>query len=417
MSQNPEKQTRTFTWMLVFFGLAYFCQHFGQAGLVMQPLKYYLREVMHYDTLQITQYFNLLTWPWVAKPLYGLISDYFPILGYRRKSYLLIVNCLASVGFLAVWGVTDAYAVQMALLLTAFSTAFSDVAIDGLMVELGNKTGQTQQFQSQQWLWFNIATVVTSLGGGYISEMFAPAEAFRWTALITVVFPAVVALATWHWVKEEKAVVDKAALAETTKGLLQALKSKTLWTVVAFILFWQFKPDFGDPMLIHMRETLGFSKSLIGWLGAVGAIAAVIGAFIFGKFFAAKVDTRTLLYWTGGIAVASSLSNLLLVSPVTGTPAVALGLTAVFGMLGPVTLLAILNLAAEACPKKVEALTFAALMSVYNFGNRGGETLGSYLYEDVVGHNMTVLSLIAAAMVLVCIGLIRFLPKANADAK
>ncbi len=194
MTHTPEKQSRVFTWLLVFFGLAYFCQHFGQAGLIMQPLKYYLKDVLNYDTVQMTAFFNILTFPWIIKPLYGLVSDYFPLMGYRRKSYLLIVNILASLGFLAVWGVNDIGAVQMALLLTAFSTAFSDVAVDGLMVELGNKTGQTQHFQSQQWLWFNVATVITSLGGGYISELMDPESAFRWTAMATAAFPAIVAV-------------------------------------------------------------------------------------------------------------------------------------------------------------------------------------------------------------------------------
>lgn len=411
MTQTPEKQSRVFTWLLVFFGLAYFCQHFGQAGLIMQPLKYYLKDVLNYDTVQMTAFFNILTFPWIIKPLYGLVSDYFPLMGYRRKSYLLVVNVLASLGFLAVWGVHDIGAVQMALLLTAFSTAFSDVAVDGLMVELGNKTGQTQHFQSQQWLWFNVATVITSLGGGYISDLMDPASAFRWTAMATAAFPAIVAVSTWFAVEEKKSKADKKALVQTTKGLWDALKSKTLWLVAAFILCWQFSPHFGDPMLYHMRDTLGYSKSFIGWLGAIGAVASVIGAAIYAKFFAGKVGTRALLYWTGIIGVIGILANLLLVTPVTGTPAVAVVLTVIFGAVAPVAMIAIMNLAAEVCPKRVEALTFATLMSVYNFGTQGGSMFGSWLYENKVNHDITYLVLIAAAFSAVCIVLVWFLPK------
>ena len=417
MSQNPGKQPRVFTMLLVFFGLAYFCQHFGQAGLIVQPLKYYLKDVLHFDTLQTTAFFNILTIPWVIKPFYGLICDYFPLFGYRRKSYLLILNALAACGFLAVFGVHDINAIQMALVLTAFSTAFSDVAIDGLMVELGNKTGQTQQFQSQQWLWFNVATVITSIGGGYISDLLDPESAFRWTALATIIFPTITAVATWFMVKEEKAKADKALLKETTVNLWSAAKSPTLWFVAFFIACWQFSPHFGDPMLFHMRDTLGFSKSLIGWLGAFGAIAAVSGAWAFGRYFADKVSTRTLLYWSGGLGVVGTLANLLLVSPTTGTPAVAIALTVVFGVVAQVAVLVVMNLAAENCPKRVEALAFACLMSVYNFANQGGQTLGSWLYEQKVNHDMSMLIWISAAFTAVCIVLVPFLPKSESTKK
>ena len=33
---------------------------------------------------------------WAIKPLWGIISDFFPILGYRRKSYLVVTTLLAA---------------------------------------------------------------------------------------------------------------------------------------------------------------------------------------------------------------------------------------------------------------------------------------------------------------------------------
>ena len=34
--------------------------------------------------------------PWVVKPLYGFLSDTVPILGYRRRSYLVICGVLGT---------------------------------------------------------------------------------------------------------------------------------------------------------------------------------------------------------------------------------------------------------------------------------------------------------------------------------
>jgi predicted MFS family arabinose efflux permease len=57
--------------------------------------------------------------------------------------------------------------------------------------------------------------------------------------------------------------------------------------------------------------------------------------------------------------------------------------------------LAFLDLAAKACPPRVEATFFAALMSVYNLGVQLAENVGARLY-DVVGFQRLVW--IAAAM-------------------
>jgi len=60
-----------------------------------------------------------------------------------------------------------------------------------------------------------------------------------------------------------------------------------------------------------------------------------------------------------------------------------------------ITQLAFLDLAAKACPRRVEATFFALLMSVFNGGMQVSQITGGYLY-DWLGY--TPLVLISAAM-------------------
>lgn len=417
---NSGKASKPFSWLIVFFGLAYFCQHFGQAGLITQPLTYYFKEVLHWKADAVATFFAVLTMPWMIKPLYGLISDYFPLFGYRRKSYLLLLNLAATGGFLWLTGTSEPAVIQIALVASSFCTAFSDVAIDGLMVELGRKTGRTAQFQSMQWLWFNAAAVLSSLLGGYFAQLLGPASAYKAAAVVTGVFPLVTVIATWFMVKEDRAVVDKAMLKETTRGLVSAFKSRTLWTVIAFIAFWQFSPSFGTPMYYHMTDNLKFSQEFIGTLGAIGAVASVLGALLFNRVFADKVETRRLMYWMTAIGGLGTLAYLFLANPATGGAITAVILGFVFGTIAQVAMLVTMNLAAEACPKRVEAMTFAVIMSVFNLSAQGSSIFGSWLYENVFykgwalehifGSGLSPLILVSAAFTLVCLPLIRFLP-------
>ena len=73
--------------LVVLFGLAYFAQGLGQSGgLIYQPLNYYLKSGLGLNPAEVSEYLAILTLPWVIKPLYGLVSDYLPLFGYRRKS-------------------------------------------------------------------------------------------------------------------------------------------------------------------------------------------------------------------------------------------------------------------------------------------------------------------------------------------
>ena len=137
--------------LLFLFSLAYFAQGIGQhVGLVAQPLRFFFKETLGLDPAQTTEFLAILTIPWTLKPLYGLVSDFVPLLGYRRKTWLLATNALAALGFLWLAGLTEPRAIVAALLISAFGTAASDVIIDSVMVENGKRTGMTAVFQSAQ---------------------------------------------------------------------------------------------------------------------------------------------------------------------------------------------------------------------------------------------------------------------------
>lgn len=45
---------------------------------------------MDYTPEEVMRYYLLTYTPWMFKPVYALMSDQFPIFGYRRKPYILI---------------------------------------------------------------------------------------------------------------------------------------------------------------------------------------------------------------------------------------------------------------------------------------------------------------------------------------
>src|SRR5205085_9757590 len=135
-SAAPEAEAKTIKRLLLFFALVYVVEGMGQiVGLIYQPLNYYLKEVHGWTPLQVTAFITLFNLPWIIKPIYGLVSDFVPLFGYRRKSYLIIVNIAATGGYLWVTQVNAPGDLALALMVTAYAMAISSTLCGAVLVE------------------------------------------------------------------------------------------------------------------------------------------------------------------------------------------------------------------------------------------------------------------------------------------
>src|SRR5262245_56338290 len=94
--------------LLILFGSLYFVQGIVEATacLPSQPIQSQLA-AWGFTVGQIGHFFMIIGIAWSLKPLFGLVSDFFPIAGRRRQPYLILSTALAGVAFLAVamlWG-------------------------------------------------------------------------------------------------------------------------------------------------------------------------------------------------------------------------------------------------------------------------------------------------------------------------
>jgi MFS family permease len=397
--------------MFFLFGLAYFAQSFAQmGGLISQPLNFYLKQELGLSTTDVSQYLAIASLPWMIKPLYGLVSDYLPLLGYRRKSWLMLVNLLGASGFLWLSGLTDSGTLITALTLTAFGTAASDVIIDALMVEKGAETGLTARFQGTQWFWFKLSAVITALLGGFLAANFKPATALHLAATFTMLAPIAVLTAGYFLVREQPSRVDLEQMKETTASMWAAIRSPRLQLAAAFLMLWCFSPGFGAPLYFHMVDRLQFDQQFIGQLSAFAALGGVVGAWLFGHLLARRsvaVQANVAI----AAAVAAVLAYLTLAQPSAYAQTIAAPLNATVGMLNQIGALMIFSVAARACPPRAEGFTFAMMMSIYNGTEQLSSVIGSQLYEHVFNRSFAPLLWVAAGSLVLCFLLVPFLQR------
>ena len=226
----------------------------------------------------------LLAVPWTIKPAFGLLSDFVPLLGSRRRSYLLLANGLAAASLLVLAFVPLAPGSRWLLFAlrppTTMAIALGDVIVDALMVEKGQPLGLTGRFQSIQWTAANIALLLTGVLGGYIAEERLQSLAFALCGALWL-FAFVVA---WRYADDRKDVhLDAASLHETGAALICVSRSavpRDLRAVNAVEL----QSGRGSVLYLHMTEGLGFSERDFGNVTSAFFAGALIGSIGYGIY-------------------------------------------------------------------------------------------------------------------------------------
>src|SRR5882724_6938293 len=87
--ENPEARR-----LALIFAVVYFAQ--GMWYLPNLSLTFLFKETLHLSAGQTADFFAITIIPWLIKPVYGLLSDFVPLFGWRRKSYFLLMSGLAA---------------------------------------------------------------------------------------------------------------------------------------------------------------------------------------------------------------------------------------------------------------------------------------------------------------------------------
>jgi len=388
---------------LIIFALVYFFSPNGLSSLPNLSISYLLKDVFKLTATQAAYFGAISILGWAIKPVWGLISDLFPIKGSRRRNYLILVSLIASFCWL-ILALTSNYNVWILLLILTFSSfayAFQDVVTDAYMVEIGKKENKLREFQSVQWIAVSVAQIITGFAGGLAAEKLS----YQTTFSIAFLFPFIIALITYFLLKNEPEAILK--FYEFKQILKSAILNKEFLLITLFLFLWNFSPSYGTPFFYYMVDELKFTKILIGTLGSISAVGSVFGAIIFGIFLK-KVNFKKLLIFSifiGGVSTFFSLIYLL--DSVKNNQPLAIGLSIferiIFGTLGMIAFLTMLTFAAQKTESLVAGTVFAFLTSVINLASIGSNFVGGYLYSKIGLGPLIIISGISSLLILIFI--------------
>jgi MFS family permease len=402
--------SRQISRLMWFFALVYVVEGLGQTGgLIAQPLNYFLKQVYGWTPVQVTAYLTVLNLPWIIKPVYGIVSDFVPLFGYRRKAYLILANTSATGAYLWVARITAPGQLVLVLLLTAYAMAISSTLCGAVLVENGQRLRASDAFVNQQWLWFNIAAMASAFIGGELVERLTPAAALHAGAAIIAITPLAAIFGALFLIDEAPSRLNFPEMKRTFRALLTVFTFRNLWVIGLFLFLYYLNPGFGTPLYYHMTDRLKFSQDYIGILSAISSAGWIAGALFYRKLLKG-MKSRRLLNLSIVLGTVTTAAFLLLSNEV-----MAAFINFFNGAAGMIAFVATLTLAADYCPERAEGFAFAALMSLLNLSSALSNNIGSFLYEHLFHRQLDPLILVSAGSTALILALVPLLRLGNKE--
>lgn len=269
-----------------------------------------------------------------------------------------------------------------ALLLGSACVALSDVVADGIVVTKTREDPvKAGSLQSLCWGSAAVGGLLSAYYSGSLLEILSVRDVFG----ITAVLPLMVALIAMQTV-ETKTTISQNVIEESKQQLSTlwgALREPYIWRPVLFLFLWRSTPTSDGAFFYFLSNEIGIGPEFLGRIGLASAGASLFGVWIYNQYLK-RQSIKDILYWS---TIASFPLGMLPILLITHTnqalgiddKALIFGDDVVLSILGEISFLPTLVLAARLCPPGIEAVLFASLMSVNNFSGTLGTEFGALL--------------------------------------
>ncbi|CAO2820383.1 unnamed protein product [Amaranthus hypochondriacus] len=350
---------------------------------------YYWKDVQKVKPSSAQFYVGFNYIPWILRPLWGLLTDVFPIMGYHRTPYLItagFIGVLSSVFVTAVpmlpvsialtclMGVKAGMAMSIATM--DASIAKNSIQVNELAADLQSLCGFCNSFGAL--LGFSIS--------GFLIHLLGPQEAL---GLLTIAPASLIILGFLMYEQRvsnstqgSKKVVERVGRA--MENIYTTIKYPQVWKPSLFMFltlalsystheghfYWYTDPKVGP----------AFSKEFVGMMYAIGAVGSIIGVFIYHRFFK-DFPLRTLLFHAQLLYGISGMLDLMFIlrwNLLLGIPDSFFIIMeeTVYHIISRVRWMPMVVLSTRLCPLGIEGTFFALLMCIDSLGSLTSKMIG-----------------------------------------
>ncbi|MDR3512583.1 MAG: MFS transporter [Caulobacteraceae bacterium] len=340
--------------------------------LARLPLQNLLKNELHVSRAANAAFFFWAGLPWYFKPLAGILTDAFPLLGSRRRSYILIATTLGVLSWIGLYFTPHQYnqLLYVCIVANTFMVVASTV-VGGYMVEVAQAASGSGRLTAIRQAVQQACLIINGPSAGYLASI-----AFGWTALTCGGVLFLLIPATIFFLHEQRKSVDARELLNAAGRQLGKIGSaRTMWAAAGLMALFYIAPGLSTAVFYKQQNDLHMTTQGQGLLALIAGLTGVAAAIAYG-FACRRIRLRNLLIVCLLAATVTNLGYLFYSSVLAAR--IVEGVNS-FGF--SLAELALMDLAIRATPAGSEGLGFSLMMSVRNLALFGTDWLGSFLLE------------------------------------
>jgi Na+/melibiose symporter-like transporter len=376
--------------ILIYLGVLVFILGFGTpfGGLINVPISFFLKNKLHMKAHEVAGFLAIAGIPLYLGFLCGFVRDSWNPFGRRDRGYMMLFGAICAALYVAFAFVpVNATTLLAAVLLMTTAFLFVQSAQTGLGSTLARQHVMTGQLSSVLNVVTSIAGTIPLIVGGYLSNMLEGENASKAARLLflagAAIMGGVALFAMWRpRVVYDNVHAEHGKVANPLGDIVRLFKHWPALPALLIWSLWNFAPGSVTPLQFYLQNTLHADDAAWGLWNAIFAVSFIPTFALYG-FLCRKVPLRTLLFWGTIFGVPQMIP--LLFTPTVTTALIA---AAPIGLMGGVASAAYLDLLIRSCPKGLEGTIIMASNSLYFVMSRGGDILGTSLYDHF--HSFTV---------------------------
>lgn len=302
--------------------------------------------------------YGVVSFPWCLKPLYGFVSDKYPVFDMgRRKPYIAWASLM--LGFLYTFAFDfkdDIIAFVSFLTFISLYVCIVDVCSDGITISYAKIETKKGITQTNTWICRSTGTLIGFVFGGMLYKATDTKTVLNFTAILPMINTLII------WNIPERKLENKPVYLRT---LWDNFVKQRYFVLILFI--FHITPNYGVFYQYFLKEELKYNSDQFTYLSIASSLSFLIGLICF-KYYFRKIKLNRLLL---GAVVCSSiirLSQLLVIFKIIPD----FWLVAVDGVtesfFGQLVMMPLIVVAGKVCDDGLEGSFFSFVMAVMNFG-------------------------------------------------
>jgi len=369
-------------------------------------ITYYFKDNLKLSPSQSALFQSILSFPFILKPLFGLISDVYPLLGYKRKTYIIVNGIIIFLCWLILSLFNTSVKVSIIILLIkSFSKTFLNSCTSAVLVEISKKRKEDEKKLENfntSIIFINFGNILSSVTRGIALEYLPTKAMFFISGMLSCL--DIIAGIMYHEVKIKHNVNDNKL--NKIKQFKEIVKQKQVILLLIYMLIMTTVPSYYESSFYYLTDIKGFTKRNFGQLTILIMVLFLCNSVI-NKKYINLFKPKTVIIFTTIIAfLFSSIYNLYIYLDLNYKIFAFIGVS-LYISFKALSVKPIFNLAFIVCPKEYEGSIMGLFYSTRDFGDTIASLFGSYLafFYDIQNMKYTTYS-----KMILTINLISLLP-------